>query len=307
MSPRDLFTPLLCSVLTLAAGVPLAAAQEEPSQSAEDESSEDSAFAFRDNSFLVEEAYNQDPGMVQHIFNWIPTWDRNRGTRSRNLDFVFTQEWPLGSQTHQISYTLPFQHVAEAGDEDFEAGGMCDMLLNYRLQVLDGEDEPLAFAPRFSLILPTGDEDKGLGNGRVGYQLNLPVSYQVGRWAYHFNAGLTVVPDVVAGLAPQYRANGQTLNGYNFGFSVIHALTPKFHLMLETVALLNENLLEEATQDRTTEVIVSPGFRWMPYTRGDTQWVTGLGVPVGVSRDAPNIGAIFYLSLEHRFRPKDED
>jgi hypothetical protein len=307
MSPRDLFAPLLCSVLTLAAGVPLAAAQEEPSQSAEDESSEDSGFKIRDNSFLVEEAYNQEPGVVQHIFNWIPTWDRNRGVRSRTFDFVFTQEWPVGSQTHQFSYTLPFQHVSERGDGDFAAGGMCDMMLNYRLQVFDGQNEPFAFAPRFSLILPTGDSEKGLGNDRVGYQVNLPMSYEKGHWACHLNAGMTVTPDVVVGLAPEFSATGRTLNGYNFGLSVIREVTRDFHLMLESVVYLDENLLEEATRDRTTQVILSPGFRWLVFEPGEAQCVVGMGVPIGLSRDAPDIGALFYMSVEHRFRPKDED
>ena len=44
-----------------------------------------------DNSFLVEEAYNQDPGVVQHIFNAVYSRDPNR----RGWTFNFTQEWPL--------------------------------------------------------------------------------------------------------------------------------------------------------------------------------------------------------------------
>lgn len=297
--------PLLFWALSLVTiAPPMLVAQEERAKADDDKKEDDAFFAFRDNSFLVEEAYNQDPGMVQHIFNWVPSWDRNRGVRTRSFDFVFIQEWPVGSQVHQFSYTIPFQHVSEVGDGAVSEGGMSDMMLNYRLQVFDGKDEPLAFSPRLSLILPTGDPDKGLGNDRVGYQVNLPMSYEVGRWAYHFNAGMTVTPDVVVGLAPRLAATGHTLNGYNLGFSVIRALTPNFHLMLESVALFDENLLEQATRDRTTEVLLSPGFRWLAYSHEDTQLVLGLGLPIGLSRDAANLGAIFYLSLEHRFRPE---
>jgi hypothetical protein len=47
-----------------------------------------------------------------------------------------------------------------------------------------------AIAPRFTLILPTGDEDKGFGSGSVGYQFNLPVSKIVSdRVTLHFDAG----------------------------------------------------------------------------------------------------------------------
>lgn len=48
------------------------------------------AEAIQDNSFLVEEAYNQQPGVVQHIFNALWTED---GVWALSL----TQEWPLFS------------------------------------------------------------------------------------------------------------------------------------------------------------------------------------------------------------------
>jgi len=302
MRPSAWGTLLLCMV-TLSAAPTVTMAQDasrdgEPAE-------EDQGFLIRDNSFLVEEAYNQEQGVIQHIFNWLPAWDRNRGTRSRSFDFVFTEEIPVGSQLHQFSYMIPFEHLSETGaGVSSDDGGLADIMLNYRLQVLDGKEEPIAFAPRFSLILPSGDEDKGLGNGRLGYQVNLPVSAECGRWACHFNAGLTVVPDVAVGLDPQFARMSRTLNGYNLGLSAIYALRPKFHLMLETVALWNENLLHDANQDRTTEVLLSPGFRWLAYEREETQLVLGLGLPIGLSRDADNLGAIFYLSLEHRFWPE---
>ena len=56
-----------------------------------------------DNSFLIEEAYNQEPHVVQHIGTWL------RALRSAPWIFTFTQEWPLWSQRHQFSYSIPFQ------------------------------------------------------------------------------------------------------------------------------------------------------------------------------------------------------
>ena len=55
------------------------------------------AAGVQDNSFLIEEAYNQEAGVVQHIFNL-----RRQG---HDWSFAFTQEWPVGSQTHQFSYS----------------------------------------------------------------------------------------------------------------------------------------------------------------------------------------------------------
>ena len=55
------------------------------------------AQAIADNSFLIEEAYNQEAGVVQHISAW------QRSLRTAAWAYTFTQEWPVGSQTHQLS------------------------------------------------------------------------------------------------------------------------------------------------------------------------------------------------------------
>ena len=53
-----------------------------------------------------------------------------------------------------------------------------DLSINYRLQVLvEGAGIP-AFSPRISLIVPSGNASKGLGNGNLGWQVNLPFSKQ---------------------------------------------------------------------------------------------------------------------------------
>jgi len=43
-----------------------------------------------ENSFLIEEAYNQEPDEVQHVFAVFYSNDK----RQRGWTFVFTQEWP---------------------------------------------------------------------------------------------------------------------------------------------------------------------------------------------------------------------
>src|ERR1041384_932769 len=119
-----------------------------------------------DNSFLIEEAYNQEPGVVQHIFNALYSLDRQPGSDSERWDLAFTQEWPLFSQKHQISHTVPYRFVREGGHAD---EGWGDVLLNYRYQVFLDEKTLRGFAPRFSLILPTGDAQRGFGEGTTRY------------------------------------------------------------------------------------------------------------------------------------------
>src|ERR1051325_8382666 len=61
--------------------------------------------AIQDNSFLMEEAYNQEAGVVQHINAFM------KSLRGKGWIYTFTQEWPVFGQKHQFSYTVPMQRV----------------------------------------------------------------------------------------------------------------------------------------------------------------------------------------------------
>src|SRR5437773_2858781 len=141
----------------------------------------------QDNSFLVEEAYNQNYGVVQHISSFTRFWN------SKDWAYTFTQEWPVpGDERHQLSYTLAFQH---AGAFPGSGSGIGDVLLNYRYQLVGSGDALVAFAPRLSLIFPTGDTSVGRGSGGFGVQTSLPMSVVLTqKLVSHWNAGATFVP-----------------------------------------------------------------------------------------------------------------
>lgn len=247
-----------------------------------------------DNSFLVEEAYNQEAGIVQHIFTAARSVKQVNGPDDRAWDFSFTQEWPLFSQTHQLSYTIPFSAIESAGQSD---SGVGDILLNYRWQAVFCEDTLTAFAPRISLVLPTGDEQKGFGDDTLGYQLNLPFSTALNdRWSAHANAGLTFLPE--AGPSPRL-----DLLHYNLGASAIYAATDRLHLMLEWVGNWDESASGTGT-DRDFASVISPGLRYALNFEGDTQLVLGLAAPIGLNDAAPDYGVFLYVSFEHGFLSK---
>src|SRR5436190_17719788 len=81
------------------------------------------AAPIKDNSFLVEEAYNQERGVVQHIGVFRADRTLHNGT------FIFTQEWPFVSNRHQLSYSLPVSRVSQRLQLE-------NILLNYRYQLL---------------------------------------------------------------------------------------------------------------------------------------------------------------------------
>jgi hypothetical protein len=55
----------------------------------------------QDNSFLIEEAYNQEPGVIQHINTLTQLW------MCKDWVYSFTEEWPVpGHSKSQLSYTM---------------------------------------------------------------------------------------------------------------------------------------------------------------------------------------------------------
>lgn len=276
---------------------PLHGALEKPAEPEKKRPAE----GIQDNSFLVEEAYNQEAGVVQHIFNFVYTVDKQPRSDARSFVASFTQEWPLLSQDHQISYTIPFETTRQNGHSD---NGIQDVAIHYRWQALKESDRLPAFAPRISFFLPTGDEKEDRGAGKVTYQANLPFSKVLSdRWTVHFNAGATVQPELKVRLDDDRLTPKRTFVNYNLGLSAIYAVTSNFNLMLESVATWDQRFDQRGRVRRDFSPVVSPGFRYafnFPKVR-ESQLVLGLAAPIGLKKTAPDYGAFAYLSFEHSF------
>jgi hypothetical protein len=238
----------------------------------------------QDNSFLLEEAYNQEAGVVQHI----STFARSSGG---DWVFSFTQEWPLGGLHHQLSYTIPVENNPESGS------GLADVALNYRYQLAGDAQARTLIAPRLSLLLPTGNEKENRGMGGVGFQLNLPLTLVLGSaWVTHWNGGMTLTPSARNSLG-----NRATTRSFNLGASVVWLIAPRFNLLLESVRNVEEMVLAEGKVTRRTEWILNPGLRGA-LNLGDLQVVPGAAYSIGVGKGPDENGVFVYLSLEHPFR-----
>jgi hypothetical protein len=249
-----------------------------------------------DNSFLIEEAYNQEEGVVQHILTAVYTDD----SRHRGWEFSFTQEWPLFSETHQFSFSIPWSHLRDEGQQQ---NGINDILLNYRYQALNEDIHGVALAPRFSLILPTGNRRKGTGDGVVGYQWNLPFSKKVtADVALHANLGLTHQPDVRLPMdAPGNPLSPRrSLVSYNLGASAIYALNARFNFMLEWLGLSEQDIDGGGKGTREFKSFLAPGVRTAVINEKELQSVVGLALLVGLNRRSENYGVFLYLSIEHK-------
>jgi hypothetical protein len=273
-SPRT--APRVLAVVLLAAeGAARAEPDEEPEK-------------IRDNLFLLEEAYNQEPGVIQHIQSFMVD------VKSKAWSYSFTEEWPAPTDRHQLSITVP---AFRPDEDEGGAGAVGDILLNYRLQAVGvGGAGWLAMAPRMSLVLPTGDYRTGAGRGVLGLQLNLPTSIEIGdELVTHVNAGLTITP----GARSHGGSSGTALDA-NAGVAVVWLPLSRFNPLVEIAFLSTQEIRDDGTRSRTSVLVVNPGTRAAINFRSGLQVVPGISAPMQTSGRGTTFSVLAYLSFEHR-------
>jgi Putative MetA-pathway of phenol degradation len=239
----------------------------------------------QDNSFLLEEAYNQEPGVIQHI----SLFQRDRATG--DWVYAFTEEWPALGQSHQASITVPVLGLRQA--DGARRTGLGDVALNYRWQAVGDGEAPVAVAPRLTALLPTGDDTRGHGAGGIGAQVNLPVSATLGpHFVGHFNLGATFNPSARTDLGRGRQS------AVNLGQGLVWLLHPNVNLMLEASYLIVETDTARGTV-RSEVFLLSPGVRGAVDLPLGVQMVAGVGFPLGFGPSSGERAVLGYLSFEH--------
>lgn len=237
----------------------------------------------QDNSFLVEEAYNQTPGVVQSIstFQYF----------GRTGAFVgqFTQEWPVGGLSNQLSYSL-----SVVRSEAARPAGLGDVLVNYRYQLVGSGDARLAVAPRLSLVLPAGSYRLGRGAGAPGLEVALPVSILAAqRLAAHGNVGFALTPDARNSVG----ARADVRDWFAAG-SVAWLARPRLNLLLEYRYDHTASVVAPGTTVCGSQTTLSPGIRWAYNFPSGLQIVPGVAVPLSLADDTRERRVLLYLSFE---------
>jgi hypothetical protein len=91
-----------------------------------------------------------------------------------NVDLVFSLPYKWGKTEENESTT-------------YDEKGFSDTVLEAKWRFFEKEGYSLALKP--GIRFPTGNSDKGLGTGEVGYQAFLIGSKEMAPWAFHANLG----------------------------------------------------------------------------------------------------------------------
>jgi hypothetical protein len=149
-----------------------------------------------------------------------------------------------------------------------------------------------AFAPRVSVVLPTGRSIDA--SDRPGVQVNMPLSKQYGNFYVHWNGGFTWIHGVPDGIGRSSLMTPQIAG------SVIWRMRPMFNPMLESVAEWDDTITVPGVPGRVRATTVSPGVRG-GWNLRDKQLIVGAAVPITRSEGGTSSAVLTYLSYELPF------
>ncbi|MDZ4673611.1 MAG: transporter [Gemmatimonadota bacterium] len=248
------------------------------------------AAPIQDNSFLIEEAYNQEAGIVQHISLF------QRARHGNGWAYGFTQEWPFPNQRHQLGFTLPVVRADQPGMAT--ATGIGDVLINYRYQAVGGAGSAVWLAPRASLVLPSGSWRSGRGDGSLGLQLALPTSFDLlPTLAAHASANLSLHRR-----ARNLSGDHAAVASLSGGASLVWLPRPGLNFLTEVVIEDGSEVVGSGVVARRGAVFLAPGVRWAHNLRNGMQIVPGVAYAVGLGHARDDSALLVYLSVEHSFR-----
>jgi hypothetical protein len=222
-----------------------------------------SSLAWAAHPFITDDTGTQGKGNWQLELQG----DFVRGERTSNTGAVeqssrvdaFTSVLSFGILENldiQAGLTLQNQRTTENGVVTAEASGVADSTIELKWRFHDADDFSLALKP--GVTLPTGDENEGLGTGRVSWGISLIGTYEAEPW--------TLLGEI-AYARPRYKlpqdAADSRSNIWRVSGGVAYAVSGPLRLVGELGVRTNESRDDTFPLDRTSQfamlgVIYSP-------------------------------------------------
>jgi hypothetical protein len=145
--------------------------------------------AFAAHPLITDDTGTQGKGKTQLEFIGEYGIEREEGVTEKGLE-VPTVPFLSHGITDTIDLVCGFSYVSV---EVEDAGtitalrGATDMSIELKARFY--EKNGLSFAVKPGVSLPTGDEEKGLGNGKTSYSAFFMTTKEAEPWAFHFNVG----------------------------------------------------------------------------------------------------------------------
>lgn len=135
--------------------------------------------AFGGHPLVSEDTGLQGPGRVQYELSVDQLRSRDSGKSLKSGSVTYT--------TGVSEQADLFVSLSNSWDAESGGNGISDTVLGAKLVFLSRESVRIALKPQLSL--PSGSEEKGLGNGKTSFALTLIGSHDFNGHEVHFNLG----------------------------------------------------------------------------------------------------------------------
>ncbi len=144
--------------------------------------------AYAAHPLITDDAVTQGTGKLQFEFLGEYGHDSDQGVTTNTFIAPTSPIVTYGiADPVDLVLGMPYERIdTDAGTSTSERG-FADASIQVKWRFYQQDGLSLAFKP--GIMLPTGDESKGLGNGAVSYSAFFIVTKAVDPWAFHANAG----------------------------------------------------------------------------------------------------------------------
>lgn len=144
---------------------------------------------FAAHPLITDDAGTQGKGKAQLEFVGEYGVDKEEGGTEKSFAIPTSPFLSYGiTDAMDIVFSMPYASVrVEDGGTTAAARGATDLTLELKARFY--EKDGLSFAVKPGVSIPTGDEEKGLGNGKLSYSAFLIATKEIDSWAFHANAG----------------------------------------------------------------------------------------------------------------------
>ena len=183
-----------------------------------------------------------------------------------------------------LEFKVPFRFRRPKSGSNTE--GIGDLQLEAKYRLLREPDDPLTVAAGFEVGFPTGDEERGLGNGNFKYEPILSVGKVFESFSVHQDAKLELIRET--------GGSGVEVEGST---TCAVAWTPVDELGIIEHPTVLLALDWKFAEDKKTKIAIIPAvrgeFEGLPV---EVEW--GLGVPIGLTDAADDWGVISTFEIE---------
>ncbi|MBI5409555.1 MAG: transporter [Nitrospirae bacterium] len=148
------------------------------------------SISFAAHPLITDDAGTQGKGKMQLEINSEFGYDKERDddvtTKETGVEVAAIVSYGINDNI-DVVLGLPYQwaKTKEDGETVSDEDGIADMSLEVKWRLY--ESDGLSFALKPGLTFPTGDEEKGLGNGRASYGITFITTKEIEPWAFHLN------------------------------------------------------------------------------------------------------------------------